>query len=215
MLKCEICYDWCSRIKITKQWWDTAKKDWVLLNGKDLPFYIAILAVLRETTREIFYDKSTSKNHSNMKTDKRGYALAFNENCGFVPLTESQRKTKWRGLYKTIQAFRNSAAHISYIENMKPIFLTQIRSPEDALQDYYRYAPFPYLADKKGEEYSHDDLEKIHEFVRQTILGDVKSLTSNIPSDRIKYELYHVERGPFIDLLHTKMIELLKEVRVW
>ena len=204
MFKCEICYDWCSRIKITKQWWDIAKNDWNSLNGKDLPYYIAILAVLRETTKEIFH---ANKNHSNMKTDKRVYALVSNENCEFTPLTE-QQKTKWRGLCQTIQAFRNGAAHISFIKNMKPIFSTQIRNPEDALQDYYRYALFPHL-------FQTHDLKKIHELVRQTILCDVRSLMSNIPPDRIKYELYHVERGPFIDLLHTKMIELLKEVKVW
>jgi len=214
MFKCEICYDWCSRIEITKQWWDITKNDWKSLNGKDLPYYIAFLAVLRETTREIFYDEFTSKNHSTMKKDKRGYGLVSNKNCEFIPLTESQ-KTKWRGLYLTIKAFRDGAAHISHIENMNPIFLTQLRKTEDVFQDYYRYAPFPYLTNIKGKKYSDCDLKKIHEFIRQTILSDVRSLMSNIPSDRIEYEFYHAERGPFIDLLHTKMIELLKQVKVW
>lgn len=208
MHKCEICYDWCSRIKITRQWWDIAKNDWNSLNGKDLPYYIAILAVLRGTTEEIFCDEPTNKNHSSMKTDKRGFALAWNKNCGFVPLTESQKKT-WHGLCRAIRVFRNGAAHISHIENMNPIFLTQLRNPEDALQDYYRYAPFPDLR-HSGD----NDLKEIHEFIRHAILSDVRSLVSNI-SSRIKYEFYHVERGPFIDLLHAKMIELLKEVKVW
>ena len=214
MIKCQICCDWCSRIKTTKQWWDIAKNDWNSLNGKDLPYYIAILAVLRETTKEVFgYKKAAcalGKNHSNMKTDMRGYALVSNKNCEFSQLTESQKKTKWRGLYLAIQVFRNGAAHISYIEKMNPIFVTQFRNPEDALQDFYRYAPFPHLTDK-----SECDLKKIHGFIKETVLGDVRSSTSNIPSDRVKYEFYHIERGPFIDLLHIKMIELLKEVKVW
>lgn len=215
MFKCEICYDWCSRVKITKQWWDIAKNDWNSLNGKDLTHYVAILAVLRETTKEVFHDELTSKNHSNIKTDKRGYTLASNKNCEFIPLTESQKKTKWCGLYLTIKAFRNSAAHISHIKHVNPVFLTHFRNPEDALQDYYRYAPFPYLSNRKGKECSYDDLRKIHEFIRQTILSEVRSSISNISSHRIKYELYHVERGPFIDLLHAEMTELLKEVKVW
>ena len=209
MIKCEICYDWCSRIKITTQWWDIAKNDWNSLNGKDLPYYIAILAVLRETTKEIFCIEPFNKNHSNIKTEEMEYTLVSNKNCKFIPLTKSQ-KTKWRGLFQAIHFFRNSAAHITYIKNMNPIFVTQVKNPEDALQDFYRYAPFPDIKDK-DEHY----LEKIHEVIRETILSDVRSSTSNIPSDRIKYEFHHVERGPFIDLLHTKMIELLKEVKVW
>ncbi|MCJ7635024.1 hypothetical protein MUP77_21865 [Candidatus Bathyarchaeota archaeon] len=211
MCKCEICYDWCSRIEITRQWWDIAKNDWNSLNGKDLPYYIAILAVLRGTTTEIFCDEDTSKNHSTMETDKNGYALASNKNCGFIPLEESQKKT-WHGLFLTIRAFRNGAAHISYIKAMNPSFLAhrQLMNPEDASQDYYRYAPFPDL-----RKYSSDDLKEIHEFIRHTILSDVRSLESNIDSGRITYEFIHVDRGPFIDLLHAKMIDLLKEVKVW
>jgi hypothetical protein len=210
MFKCEICYDWCSRIETTRQWWDVARSDWNSLNGKDLPYYIAILAVLRETTLEIFFDELTNKNHSNMEIDRNGYALAWNKNCGFIPLEESQKKA-WDGLIQTIKAFRNGAAHISYIKNMNPIFLThtQLRNPEDADQDYYRYAPFPHL------KHSGHYLKEIHAFIRHTILSNVRSLESNIPSGRISYEFCHVERGPFIDLLHAKMVDLLKEVKVW
>jgi len=220
MFKCEICYDWCSRIRITKQWWDIAKNDWNSLNGKDLPYYIAILAVLRETTKEIFYDGHISENHSNMKIDKRGYALASNKNCEFIPLTESQKQNKWRGLYLTIRAFRNGSAHTSDVKTMNPIFTTQIKNPEDATQDYYRYAPFPSLYEfnrrtKLIEQFNDSDLRKIHEFIKQTILVDVRSPISTINSGQIKYEFHDVERGPLIDLLHTKMTELLKEVKVW
>jgi len=212
MLKCEICYDWCSRIEITRQWWDIARNDWNSLNGRDLPYYVAVLAVLRETTKEIFRAKSNHRNHG--KEDERGYGLISNENCEFVPLTELQ-KTKWKGLCLTIRAFRNGAAHISYVENMNPVFLTEPKDPEDALQDYYRYAPFPYLTDRKRKRYSDCDLEEIHGFVKQAILSDVRNLVSSIPSHRIGYEFHHVERSPFIDLLFAKMIELLEEVKVW
>jgi len=193
-----------------------ARNDWNSLNGKDLPYYIAILAVLRETTKEIFYGESTRENHSEMKTDKRGYSLASNENCEFVPLTESKKRTKWRGLYLTIRAFRNGSAHISYIKNMNPVFFTQTRNPEDTGQDYYRYAPFPslYHDPKRTDPFDNNDLKIVHEFVKPAVLGDVRSSISTNNSSQIKYELYHVERSPFIDLLHTKMIELLKEVNV-
>jgi hypothetical protein len=106
MLKCEICYDWCLRVKTAQQWWDIAKNDWNSLNGKDLPYFIAILAVLRGTTAEIFDDAKTSKNHKEMREDKRGYAIAMNKGCEFVPLTEVGRE-KWNFLNLTIKAFRN------------------------------------------------------------------------------------------------------------
>ena len=210
MFKCEICYEWCSRITTTQQWWDIAKNDWGSLNGKDLPYYVAILSVLRETTKEMLSEKErTSMNHSKMKMDKRGYSLVSNRNCKFSQLTELQQN-KWRGLYQTIRAFRNGSAHISNVKSINPFFLNKIRNPEDSTQDYYRYAPFPDLS-----TISDNNLRKIHEFVKPAILSDVRSSISTIHSSRIKYELYHVERSPFIDLLHTKMIELLEEVNVW
>jgi len=217
MLKCEICFDWCSRLKTTKQWWDIAKNDWDSLNGKDLPYFIAILAVLRETTKEIFYNEIFNKNHSNLKEDKEGYSLSSNKNCEFIPLTESQKRSQWRGLDITIKAFRNGSAHLSYVRKMNPIFLSKIKNPEDATQDFYRYAPFPslYYDSQHNRPFNDSDLSKIHEFISSTILSDVRSSTSALPSHRIRNELWHVERGPFIVLLHTKMIELLKEIQVW
>jgi hypothetical protein len=207
MFKCEICHDWCSRIEITKQWWNIARNDWESLNGKDLPYYIAILAVLRETTKEIFYTKLTSKNHSMMVEDFRGYSLMSNKNCKFIPLIETQ-KNKWHGFFQTIRIFRNGAAHLTEIQHMNPLFHNEMMNSRDSSQDYYRYAPFPDITDLNDSQ-----LKKIHEFVRGAILIDVRSPISNIPSHRVQYEIYHVERGLFIDLLHNKMIELLKEVK--
>ena len=216
MLKCEICHDWCSRLKITQQWWEIAKKDWDQLNGKDFPYYIAILAVLRETTKEMFEDPQTSKNHSQMKEDKRGYTLAMNANCTYVSLTVSE-KEKWKGLDLTIKAFRNGAAHFSEPKPMNPSFTTKIKDPEDPSQNYYRYAPFPSLY--KGcygkTPFDIKELKQIHQFMNQTILEIVRSPTSSVDSSRVKYEFLHVERGPFIDLLNKEMIELLKEAKVW
>lgn len=213
MFKCEICHDWYSRIEITKQWWNIARNDWKSLNSKDLPYYIAILAVLRETTKEIFYDEPTCKNHSIMEKDLRGYSLVANKNCKFIPVKKTQ-KDKWYGFYHTIRIFRNGAAHITDIQPMNPFFHNGMMISEDSTQDYYRYAPFPDLRkNEKGKKYIDSDLKKIHGFVRESILVDVRSPTSNIPSHRIHYEIYHVERGPFIDLLNNKMIELLKEVK--
>lgn len=216
MLKCEICHDWCSRVKITKQWWEIAKNDWDSLNGKDLPYYIAILAVLRETTYEMFDDNETSKNHSKMEVDKNGYALAMNKNCEFVPLTLSE-KDKWNGFNLAIKAFRNGSAHFSEVKPMNPIFSTKIGNSEDSFQNYYRYAPFPTLYSnfRKKTWFSDSELKQIHQFINQAILKDVRSPTSGTDSSRIIYEFLHVERGPLIDLLHTKMIELLKEAKVW
>lgn len=209
LFKCEICYDWCSRIKITQQWWDIAKKDWDLLNGKDLPYYIAILAVLRKTTEEIWDGKqSTSINHSGLKEDTSGYATAFSENCEFAKLT-SEQKDKWRGFYQTIRTFRNGSAHISDIKCMNPIYSSKIGDAEDSSQAYYRYAPYPDLKNVKN------NLKTIHKFVIPAILSDVRTSSSAIPEHRINYELLHVERGPLIDLLHEKIIEVLKEVNVW
>lgn len=209
MLKCEICHDWCSRINITKQWWKIARNDWESLNGKDLPYYIAILAVLRETTKEIFQNEQTSKNHSDMVEDLRGYHLLANENCNFIPLTETQ-KSKWYGLKHSIRIFRDGAAHIKNINPMNPVFFDEAMNPEDSTQDWYRYAPYPFIGGLRDSQ-----LKRIHEFLREIILIDVRSPFSDIPSHQIKYEFYHVERGPFIDLLITKMIELLKEVKSW
>jgi len=208
MLKCEICYDWCSRLKTTRQWWDIAKKDWNTLNGKDLPYFIAILTVLRETTIEIFQDDCYSQNHSNLEKNKEGYSLVSNKNCEFIPLTDQQH-SQWRGLYKTIRVFRNGSAHISNVNKMRPSF-TQIKDHEDPTQDFYRYAPFPDVHRARGS-----DLSIIHEFIRSTILSEIRSEILNLASPRVKYEFCHVERGPFIDLLHTKMIELLEEIKVW
>jgi hypothetical protein len=141
--KCEICYDWCMRIKVTKQWWGLAKGDWELLNGKDLPYYIAILTVLREATLEIF-DENTTANHSNLKEDKRGYALSANENCQFTPLNTEQRN-KWQGMRLAIRAFRNGAAHNLEVNPMNPVQMSKDKKPQDPSQDYYRYAPYPSL----------------------------------------------------------------------
>ena len=217
MLKCEICSDWCSRLETTKQWWDIAQNDWNSLNGKDLPYYIAILAVLRETTKEIFSIEPFNMNHSNIEKDQEGYSLTTNENCEFIPLTASHKRSQWSGLDLTIKAFRNGSAHFSKVKKMNPIFLLKNKNPEDATQDYYRYTPFPSLHydPQRNRPFNNSDLSKIHEFIKSTILSDVRSLTSNIPSLRIKYEFMHVERGPFIDLLHNKMIELLEEINVW
>ncbi|MHA1410511.1 MAG: hypothetical protein ACTSQY_09455 [Candidatus Odinarchaeia archaeon] len=215
MLKCEICYEWRKRIEITEEWWDLAKNDWNLLNGKDLPYYIAILTVLRETYKEIYHEPY-NQNHSKIKTDKHGYSLIANKNCEFTPLTQSQ-KSQWRGLNLTIKSFRNSSAHISNVKGMNPVFTSEIKDPEDATQNFYRYAPFPNLYHDLNRRKPFNDLDliKIHELVRSTILSDVRSSTPNLASHRIKYELGHVERGPFIDLLHNKVIELLKEIKVW
>jgi len=207
MFKCEICHDWCSRIDKTKEWWKMAKNVWESLNGKDLSYYIAILAVLRETTKEILKNGLTSKNHSMMVEDLRGYQLLANKNCKFIPLTETQ-KNRWRWLFQTIRVFRNGAAHPMDIHHMKPVFYNSLMNSTDSTQDYYRYAPFPHIVKLKDLQ-----LKKIHEFIRETIFIDVRSSTSDIPSHRMKYEIYHVERGPFIDLLHNKMTDLLKEVK--
>ena len=207
MFKCEICYNWCLGIKITKQWWDIVRKDWESLNGKDLPYYIAILAVLREITKEIYEKELTSKNHSMMKEDLRGYSLATNKNCKFIPLTETQ-KNKWSGFFQTIRIFRNAAAHLTGIQHMNPLHHNKLMNSIDSSQDYYRYAPVPDITNLND-----DELKRIHKFVRGSILVDVRSQISDIPSHRVDYEFYHVERGLFIDLLHTKMIELLKEVK--
>ena len=143
-----------------------------------------------------------------MKEDKEGYSLATNENCEFIPLTEPHTRSQGRGLYKTIRVFRNGSAHFSNVNRMNPVF-TNIKDHEDPTQDFYRYAPFPDLHRARGS-----DLSIIHEFIRSTILSDVRSETNNLASPRVKYEFRHVERGPFIDLLHTKMIELLEEIKV-
>lgn len=215
MFKCEICHDWSSRIKITQDWWRIARNNWETLNGKDLPYFIAILTVLRETTIEIFDDRlPTSKNHSEMKEDLQGYSLIANKNCKFISLTDEQKK-KWFGLRHSIRAFRNGTAHISDIQHMNSISFRKSMDSTDSTQDYYRYAPSPDLKRDRVNEYSDSHLRKIHSFTEKAILDDVRSSTSDIDSDRIKYEFYHVERGPYIDLLHTKIIELLKEIKAW
>ncbi len=216
MLKCEICYDWCSRVKTTVQWWDLVKSDWKALNGKDLPYYIAILNVLRETTKEMC-DGDFCQNHSTIDSDREGYQLLINKTCEFVPLTESEKKSQWRGLLLTIRAFRNSSAHITHVQAMNPFLSSKDMDQNDSTQDFYRYAPFPnlYHDSNQARSFSDSDLIKMHEFIKPTILCDVRSTTSNIPSHRIKYEFHHVERGPFVDLLNENMIDLLKEVKVW
>ena len=142
MLKCEICYDWCRRLEVTQQWWNAVRNDWNLLKGTDLPTYVDILAVLRETTIEIFDGTETCRetrfNHSAMQEDKEGYALSMNQNCQFVPLTKFQRE-KWWGLFKSIQAFRNGVIHYLEVRPMNPTF-EKLRNPEDSFQNYYRYA---------------------------------------------------------------------------
>jgi hypothetical protein len=144
-----------------------------------------------------------------MKEDSRGYHLSANKNCIFVPLTELQKK-KWCELNRTIRIFRNGVAHISDIQCMNPVPHNQLKDPENSSQDYYRYAPLPDFG-----KYNESGFKKIHEFIRKTILADVRSSKSDIPFHRIKYEFYHVERGLFIDFLHVKMVELLKEVKSW
>lgn len=203
MFKCEICYDWCSRVEKTQQWWDIAKKDWLSLNGKDLPYYIAILAVLRQTHSEMFFDDSDAKvNHKDLEHDSRGYSLMANRNCNFVPIPLDE----CRVFYQTVRIFRNGAAHITHIDYMNPTFFKEPMNPEDSTQDFYRYAPFPDL-----QNTSVSDLIKIHDFIKETILPDVK--TDSTVNHRIHYELYHVERGPLIDFLHKNMIELLTKVK--
>lgn len=151
MFKCEICYDWCLRIEITKQWWDIARDDWESLNGKDLPYYIAILAVLREITKEIYEKKLTSKNHSMMKKDSRGYSLAINKNCKFIPLTETQ-KNKWYGFFQTIRIFRNAASHLTRIQHMNPLHHNKLMNSRDSSQDHYRFAPVPDITNLKDDD---------------------------------------------------------------
>lgn len=214
--KCEICYDWCKRIEITKQWWNVAEKDWKELNGKDLPIYIATLSVFRETTKEIFYDKDYSKNHSVIREDKNGYSLSANQNCSFQPLSESQ-KIEWNGLVKTIRAFRNGSAHITKVKPMNPYHTSKKWNHEDSSQNYYRYAPKPDLhKDNRHEKPCNlGELRQIHEIINQAILKEIRSPPKRIDQARIKYELLHVERGVLIDLIHLKLTELLKEIRVF
>lgn len=209
---CEICYDWNRRINITKQWWKNSEKDWRDLNGKDLPCFIAILSVLRELTLEIFKEKlPTSNNHSKMKNDVFGSPLVFNNKCQFTSLSKVQ-KENWEPLCWSIRIFRNGAAHLKDVHTMNP----HINNPgnhEDSLQDYYRYAPYPDLRKKGQEKYDESELQKIHKLIRYTILDKVRSGHSNIPTGQIFYELNHIERGPFINLLHVQLDELLKEIK--
>ncbi|MFW9923134.1 MAG: hypothetical protein ACFFDW_07620 [Candidatus Thorarchaeota archaeon] len=201
MFKCEICQDWCSRLEITKQWWQIAENDWRALNGKDLPYYIAILAVLRETMAEILYKNPTNENHSKMKTDLRGYNLLANKSCTFTPFKDSD-KEEWQILSQALRIFRNGATHIVYLQHMNPY-----ASPatSDPMYDFHRYAPYPNIL-----HLNDNQLRSMHIFVRDAILADVRTDTTNI--DRIKFELYHVERGPLINFFHYYMTELLKQV---
>jgi hypothetical protein len=99
---------------------------------------------------------------------------------------------------------------------MNPIFTSKLKNPEDSFQNHYRYAPYPSLyKGRRGEKpFTDNELKQMHHFINPAILKDVRS-TSTIDSCRIKYEFLHVERGPFMDLVHAKIIELLKEVKVW
>ncbi len=208
---CEICYDWNHRVNITKQWWKNSENDWRDLNGKDLPCFIAILSVLRELTLEIFNTNYlTSNYHSKMKTDCYGYGLVFNKNCQFT-LSKAQ-KEKWKPLCCTIRIFRNGAAHLRRVHTMNPYF-SDPRNPLDSMQDYYRFAPYPDLRKKGNNKYTESELQRFHELIRDTILEDVRSDSSNIPTGQICYEFWHVERGPFINLLHGKLDILLKEIK--
>ena len=210
---CEICYDWNRRLNITRQWWKSFEDDWRALNGKDLPCFVAILSVLRELTLEIYNTKSpTSKNHSKMQTDSFGYGLVFNKNCQFTPLSEVQ-KEKWRVFFRTIKIFRNGAAHLKEVHPMNP-YLRDPENPLDSMQDYYRFALFPDLKPlKKNNGYDELKLQEIHKLIRDTILKDVRSNSSNIPNHRILYEFCHIERGLLVNLFHEKLDLILKEIK--
>jgi len=216
-LKCEICYDWCRRLEVTKQWWEAVRNDCNLLKGTDLPTYVAILAVHRETTIELFDGiescRGTRYNHSAMHEDKKGYALSVNQNCKFVPLTKSQRE-KWWSLYQTIQAFRNGAIHYLETRPMNPFF-KKLRNPEDSFQNYYRYAPSPKLENEKGNpSFTDEQLRSMHQLVNPTILDIIRTDSKCVDGARVVYEFQHVERGQFVDLLHEKMTELFRETSV-
>jgi hypothetical protein len=217
MFCCEICYDWSSKVRNTTQWWKIAEVDWHNLNGKDLPYFIAILTVLREVTDEIFNESlSTSKKHSLMTEDRRGFSLSANINCVFIPLG-NERLEKWKYLNESIRVFRNGAAHFSDIRCMNPIHSGELMDPQDSFQDYYRYAPMPDLSKKKREtpdQYAMR-LNGIHQFVNEVILNQIRTTYSTLDTTRINYELYHVERGPLIDHLHKKTVQLLTDVKVW
>lgn len=229
MLPCEICHDWSRSLEVTKLWWGAVRYDWGSLKGTDLPTYVAILSVLREMTLDIFYGRPNypkiCSNHSEMSQDKEGYQLSMNANCQFVPLTDAQ-KTKWSGLYKSIQIFRNGVVHHLKVKPMNPIF-KEMRNPEDSFQNYYRYAPPPSYSDEKEKELRNEEerMERerkltelahvVHQFINPAILDIVR--TDNFPNidfARANYEFQHVERGLFVDLLLEKTTELFREVKI-
>ncbi len=221
MLKCEICYDWCRSLEVTKQWWDAVRNDWVSLKGTDLPTYVAILAVLRETTIEIFDGtpdcRATRYNHSAMHQDKRGYQLTETDNCKFTP-TPSLRE-KWRSLYETIQVFRNGVVHHLEVKPMNPRF-EKLRDYQDPFQNYYRFAPtpdFPEIRPNENPQSAADKLKRlrnIHQLINPCILDVVRTDSAYVDYTRIVYEFDYVERGELVDLLIEKTTELLNETKV-